>query len=327
MIPTDWLKEAQQRISPHIQKTPLTYDAKKNLYFKWENRQLTGSFKARGAFNKVLSLQPWEIARGLVSASAGNHGLGVAFAAKIVNARVTVFVSESAVRSKVEAIRAAGATIKVVPGGYGEAEKAGLDYTSTNQATWISPYNDGQVIAGQGTLGLEILKDLPELDQVTWVVPVGGGGLISGIGASLKSEAPVPWHNFVQKARMVRLVGVQSESSPFMHNYFYTGSQADTLEFPSLADGLSGPVEENSLTISLARNYVDEMVLVSETEITQAIAFAWHCYHERIEGSAATALAAVLFGKVTTRPVVVVISGGNIQPEVHDEIITKWTQI
>src|SRR4030042_6397163 len=125
MIPTDWLKEAQQRISPHIQKTPLTYDAKKNLYFKWENRQLTGSFKARGAFNKVLSLQPWEIARGLVSASAGNHGLGVAFAAKIVNARVTVFVSESAVRSTVEAIRAAGATINVVPGGYGAADKGG----------------------------------------------------------------------------------------------------------------------------------------------------------------------------------------------------------
>jgi threonine dehydratase len=160
MIPYEWLEQADSRIAPYIQRTPLTHDAARGLYIKWENRQVTGSFKARGAFNKVLLLEDWEREVGLVAASAGNHGQGLALAGKKVRAAVEVFVSEGAVPAKLEAMRALGALIHTVPGGYGEAEAAGKAYAAEQQKTWVSPYNDGQVIAGQGTVGLEILRAL-----------------------------------------------------------------------------------------------------------------------------------------------------------------------
>lgn len=314
MIPTSWLEEARARLSPHIYRTPLTYDESLGIYLKWENRQVTGSFKARGAINKVLCLQPWEQARGLVAASAGNHGQGVALAGRLVSAPVVIFASNHAVPSKVEAMHRLGAQVHLVPGGYGEAEQAGLAYAESNRRTWISPYNDGQVIAGQSTLALETLESLPDLPELTWVVPVGSGGLISGIGEALNS-----CHN--KEVQHYRLVGVQSTASPFFHTIYHTGDQSGVVELPSLADGLSGPVEAGSITIPIVRSRVDDIILVSEDEIVQAIAYAWEHYRERIEGSAAVALAAVITRKIAARPALVVISGGNIQPELHDEII------
>ncbi len=312
MIPHSWIEQAQERIAPHTYRTPLSYDPVLNVFLKWENRQVTGSFKARGAFNKMLSLQPWERAQGIVAASAGNHGQGVALAGRAVGAPVLVFASEHAVPAKLDAMRNLGAELCLVPGGYSEAERAGLQYASINKSTWISPYNDGQVIAGQGTLVLETLADKPELDSATWLVPVGGGGLISGVGAALK-EKPLPGK--------CRLIGVQSEASPFMHGLYHLGSQEHVVELPSLADGLAGPVEEGAITIPLVRRYVDDLILVNETDTARAIFYAWDKYHERIEGSAAVSLAAVLTGNVPARPLVLVISGGNIQPEVHQKIV------
>jgi threonine dehydratase len=303
MIPYTWILEAQERLAEHIRCTPLTYDAELDLYIKWENQQVTGSFKARGALNKVLALQDWERQRGLVAASAGNHGQGLALAGQLCEAPVIIFASEHASPTKIAAMQAMGAEVRLVPGGYGEAEAAGLAYASQHQATWVSPYNDGQVIAGQGSLGLETLKQLPDLPQAAWVVPVGGGGLISGIGAAIRSGAQTDH----------RLIGVQSEASPFMHALFHLGSQAEVVELTSLADGLSGPVEHGSLTIPMTRQMADDVRLVSESEIAQAMHYSWQRYQERIEGSAATALAAVLTGKVPERPAVVIISGGNIQ--------------
>ncbi len=309
MIPLDWIQQAAARIAPYIQHTPLTTDGEQELYLKWDNHQVTGSFKARGALNKVLSLQDWEYERGLVAASAGNHGQGVALAGNMVKAPVTIFASEHAVPAKIIAMRALGAQVRLVPGGYGEAEQAGLSYAQSHQATWISPYNDGQVIAGQGTLALEALADLPKLPSLTWLVPVGGGGLISGIGAVLQALAPTH-----------RLVGVQSEASAFMHGLFAHGSQAGIQDLPSLADGLSGPVETGSVTIHLVRQFVNEIILVSEADIARAIALAWQRYGERIEGSAAVCLAAVFSGKINARPAIAVITGGNIQPELHQQL-------
>jgi len=177
------------------------------------------------------------------------------------------------------------------------------------------------VIAGQGTLVLETLEDQPELEDATWLVPVGGGGLIAGVGAALKERPAVA-------AGMIHLIGVQSEASPFMYELYHAGSQDHAIELPSLADGLAGPVEEGSITVPMVRRYVDDLILVSEAEIAQAVSFAWHKFHERIEGSAAVPLAAVLMGKITARPAVIVISGGNIQPEVHHEIVEgkMWKQ-
>lgn len=312
MIPTNWLEDAAERIAPYIRRTPITYIPQQDLFVKWENQQVTGSFKVRGAFNKILCLEEWERAQGLVTASAGNHGQGVAMAGKKVGAKVTVFASEHAVPAKIEAMRALGAQVILIPGGYGDAEKAGLEYAKTSGAVWISPYNDGQVIAGQGTLGIEIYRDLPPLRESTWVIPAGGGGLVSGIGAALEDINPHP-----------HLVAAQSEASPFLCSLFQHTTQDGVIELDSLADGLAGPVEPGSLTIPLVRQYVDEFVLVSENEIARAIAFCWQQYSEKIEGSAAAALAAVLFNKVKSRPAVVLISGGNIQPELHAEIVNK----
>jgi threonine dehydratase len=313
VIPSEWLDQARRRIESHIRHTPLTHDARRGLYIKWENHQVTGSFKARGALNKVLALEPWEREAGLVAVSAGNHGQGVALAAQMSATNVEVFVPESAVPKKVDAMRALGAEVRFVPGGYAEAEAAGYAYALENQKTWISPYNDGQVIAGQGTLALEVLDELPD-GILNWIVPVGGGGLVSGIGAALKNVTPRP-----------RLIGVQSEASAFAYNLFKRGTQADVQDLPTLADGLSGAVEESSVTIPLMREFVDDMLLVSEREIAQAIAFAWYEYGETIEGSSAVTLAAHLTGKVE-EPALAVITGGNIQPELHAEILSRYAE-
>jgi threonine dehydratase len=310
MIPFEWIEQAAERIRPFIQKTPLTYDEKRGLYLKWENHQRTGSFKARGALNKIFSLQDWELERGLVTASAGNHGQGVALAAGLKHAKVIVFASEHALPVKLEAMGKLGAEIHLVPGGYGEAEQAAISYAQSIGSTWVSPYNDGLVIAGQGTIALELLQDLPEPASTTWVVPVGGGGLISGIGCVFQSIKPRP-----------RLVAVQSEASPFMHEIYRGGRQQSVKELPSLADGLAGPVEEGSVTIPMVKKYVDDFILVSEQEIRQAIRYAWENYHERLEGSAAAALATVIYSKIVNKPAMVLLSGGNISPEEHAQII------
>lgn len=309
LLPDEWFTAARRRIAAYIEHTPLLYDGANDLFLKLESLQVTGSFKARGAFNKVLCLQEWERAAGLVAASAGNHGQGLALAGKLTGSRVTVFAPQNATPIKLQAIERAGAQLHLVPGGYPQAEREGKLYAASSGSTWVSPYNDGQVIAGQGTIALETLDDLPDLSRATWIVPVGGGGLVSGIASALYSRGG-GW----------RIVGVQAQASPFFHALFYRGSQQNVQESETLAEGLAGEIEHNSLTIPLVRRYVDDIVLVNEEEILQAIAYAWGHYGESIEPSAAAALAAALSGKIVQRPAVVVISGGNIQPELHAQI-------
>jgi len=313
MFPKDWLLQAEKRIAPYIYHTKLLYDPELEIYLKLENRQVTGSFKTRGALNKILSLRDWELASGIIAASAGNHGQGVAYAGGIVKTRVTVFCSEGVVPKKIQAMRDLGAHVMLVPGGYGEAEKAGIDYAKTKGGLWISPYNDSHIIAGQGTVALEILNTRPELAEAAWIVPASGGGLISGIGAVLKDRSAKAW-----------LVAVQSAASPFLHDLYTKGTQETSVELPSIADGLAGPVEEGSITIPLVKSLVNEFILVSEEEIERAVAFAWYRYGEIIEGSGAASLAAILSGKVSARPAVLILSGGNIQPELHRAIVQKF---
>jgi threonine dehydratase len=312
MIPPEWLDQAARRLEGQIERTPLTYDPELEVYLKWENRQLTGSFKIRGALNKILSLDRWEQQRGLVTASAGNHGQGVAVAGRLVGAPVTVFASTHAVPAKLDAMRSLGAELRLVPGGYEDAERAAQDYAGENELTWVSPYNDGQVIAGQATVVREMLEQMASQAPAVVIVPVGGGGLISGAGMALEGEIPRP-----------RLVGVQSEASPFFYHIFHYGSQAEAIELESLADGLAGAVEHGSITIPLVRSFVDDIVLVTEEQVAQAIAYAWEKHGQKIEGSAAVSLAAVLHGHVKEKPAAAIISGGNIQPEIHAQIIIR----
>lgn len=325
MIPLEWFELAQGRISSHVVKTPLTLDTRKGLYLKWENKQITGSFKARGALNKVLSLEDWERARGLVTASAGNHGQGVALAGQLSGCAVEVFVPEHAPRSKIEAMQALGATLHFVAGGYGEAEPAARDHARKKESTFVSPYNDGQVIAGQGTLAIEVLQQLASaaawpaksdgnagIEIENWIVPTGGGGLISACGSVIRAVQGRP-----------RLIGVQPEASAFTHSLYHRHTQAGVEDRPTLADGLSGPLEQDSVTIPMMRELVDDMVTVSEEAISRAIAYAWVVHGEKIEGSAAAALAAALDGAVEKRPSVVIISGGNIDEAVFEGIIAE----
>jgi threonine dehydratase len=309
MFPLDWILRAAERIGPHIRQTPLTFDADLGVWLKWENQQVTGSFKARGALNKVLSLERWEQETGLVAASAGNHGQGVALAGQLVNAPVTVFASEHASPLKVEKMRALGAAVRLVQGGYEQAEAAGLHYANEHGKTWVSPYNDAQVIAGQGTIGLEILRqaELPSGTQI--VVPVSGGGLIAGIAAALEG-------------RPMRVVGAQAEVAPFMHALLTRGTQENIPDLPSLADGLTGAVEATSITIPIVQQRVNEIFLISEDEIGRAVAYAYQKYGAVIEASAAVSLAAILTGQVKA-PAVVIISGGNISKEQHTEICAR----
>lgn len=330
MIPFEWFGAARRRISPHIMKTPLTYDAERGLFLKWENHQITGSFKARGALNKVLSLEEWEREAGLVAASAGNHGQGVALAGRLTGTTVDVFAPAHAVKSKVQAMKGLGAIVHFIEGGYAEAESAAKVHAADQHKTYVSPYNDAQVIAGQGTMAMEILDQLPELpgqagapdaappEIADWIVPTGGGGLICACGVVLAAQNPRP-----------KLLGVQPEASAFTHSLFHRRTQVGVHDGPTLADGLSGAIDPDSITIPMLRQYVDEMLVVSEEEISEAIAFAWHAYHERIEGSAAVSLAASLGPAAEARPSVVIISGGNIEDEVFESVtrahaVPRW---
>ena len=172
--------------------------------------------------------------------------------------------------------------------------------------------NDGQIIAGQGTVGLELSRELSN-ETNAWLVPVSGGGLLAGIGSSLCKQAKRP-----------RLIGVQAEVAPFMHSLFYRDTQGGLPDLSSLADGLTGEVEHGSVTIPMVKQLADEIVLVSEDEIARAIAYAWYVYEEKLEGAGAVGLAATLFDKVKAQPALVIVSGGNVQPEVHAEIVKRF---
>ncbi len=320
MIPDEWLAQATARIAPHLVRTPLTRDKERDIFLKWENHQVTGSFKARGALNKVLSLADWERTPGLVAASAGNHGQGVALAGKLTGASVEVFVPRHTGNSKIESMRGMGAIVRTVDGGYADAEHAARTYAQAQGRTFVSPYNDPQVVAGQGTLASECLAQLSKMQSSgkrqgisAWVLPVGGGGLISGCGAVLSGLEPRP-----------KLIGVQAEASAFAHSLFHNQTQDSVEDRPTLAEGLSGAVEADSLTIPMLRRYVDDILLVSEVDIKRAIAFAWRTYGERIEGSAAVGLAAILGNKVQLRPALVIITGGNIEDELHVNILDEY---
>ena len=303
------VEEAGRRLRPFVRQTPLVCDPSTGIWLKCENEQHTGSFKLRGALNRCLMLSPDDLSRGIVAASAGNHGQGVAYAARLLGARATIVVPADAVARKVEGIRSLGAEVRLVDGGYAVAESEGHRLATEYGGVWISPYNDAEVVAGQGTLGLEIEAqwgDLSAADKSAVFVPVGGGGLVSGIGAALGPYRP-----------RLRVIGVLPENSSYLHAYFHTGSMARVEERPTLADGLSGPVEADSITLSLVQEHVDDMVLVSEAEIREAM----HWASDRsviAEPSAAVALAACL--RFSSGRRLAVISGGNVDPRLWQEV-------
>ncbi len=296
---------ARRRIAGAVRRTPLERSdwlselAGCDVHLKLECWQRTRSFKVRGAFNAVAALSGAERERGLVAASAGNHGQGIALAARESGARATVFVPDSAPAMKKARIRALGAELIEVRGSYDEAETAAVAHAREVGAVFVHPFADPVVAAGQGTLGLEIVEELPRVREV--VVPVGGGGLIAGIGTALRAAGSAG----------TRVIGVQSERTRAMHDAFEAGAPVGTEVGPTLADGLAGGVEPDSY--AWARAVTDEVALVREDSIADAIRELYRREGIVVEGAGAVPVALVREGRWRAAgPTVLVITGGNI---------------
>lgn len=296
MISRESIEAAASRIRPYIRETPVE-PSDNNVWLKCEQMQRSGSFKLRGALNSILSLSPDALARGVVTASTGNHGRAVATALAAVGARGTVYLPHSAPAVKVRALRRFSNVELVFEGEEGGAtELAARSVAEREGRPYISPYNDATVIAGQGTLGLEFAAQCPSLDAV--FVAVGGGGLISGIASAMRCQ----------------IVGCWPEHSVAMYESMRAGEIVAPPERPTLSDATAGSVEPGAITLDLCRSLIDECVLVSEAEIADAIRFMVAEHQMIIEGAAGVAVAA--FRKTASRcagrSVGIVLCGGNI---------------
>lgn len=282
---------------------------------KLESAQPTGAFKTRGAHNKVALIAAAQPDAHLVTASSGNHGIAVATAAVRHGMRLTVLVGASVSPAKLERLRSLETdtiTVEVYGRDTDDAEAEGRRRDAAGQATYVPPYSDADVIAGQATVGVEILEDWPACDAI--VVPVGGGGLIAGIGLWAKAVKPG-----------LRLVGVQPSASPPMYAYFESGSTEPMPIAPTLADGVAGNIEKQSITWKMCRRLVDEMVIVDEDEIADAMRWALDVPHLLLEGSAVLGIAALRAGRVSLegRRVAVVVTGRNVSLEVLRSVLGR----
>jgi threonine dehydratase len=283
----------------------LSAAADADVRLKLETTQPTGSFKIRGAFNAALRIVETAGATlpHVVTASAGNHGRALALAAQEVGLPLTIYVPERAPRTKVDAIRATGASLRACRD-YDTAERTAKERAAAGEGMWVSPYSHPDVIAGAGTIGCEILEDWPEVDVI--VVPIGGGGLISGIALAARTTTPQP-----------QVVGVEVEaSSPFTHG-LAVGHIVRIDVRPTLADGLAGNLDPDAITFDIVRDHVARVVTVGEQELRTAIATAHTGEQLVVEGAGAVGIAALLAGKLNVkgRRVAVVVSGGNIDRE------------
>ena len=300
------ITEAADRLKKRVRRTELIHSHHFSeklgfpLYFKCENLQRTGSFKIRGALN-FMTAQPREaLASGVITASAGNHAQGVAFSADLLGVQATVFMPESTPPQKVFATKDYGAEVVLAGRNFDEAYAAALKVREETGALFVHPFDDPLVMAGQGTIGLELLADLPDLANV--LVPIGGGGLISGIAAAIKETRP-----------HVRIIGVESAAAPSMHYSLKRGEISEPPLAVSLADGIAVKrVGKN--TFPIVRELVDEVVLVEEEEIAQAIVALLERTKLLVEGAGAVTLAALLNGRVEnlSGKTVCLLSGGNI---------------
>lgn len=281
------------------------------VFLKTENLQLTGSFKLRGAYYKISQLSDEEKARGVIACSAGNHAQGVALGAQRNGIKAIICLPAGAPISKVEATRSYGAEVCLVPGVYDDAYAKAVELQQQHGYTFVHPFDDPKVIAGQGTIGLEILEQLPDVDAV--VVPIGGGGLISGVAFAIKTLRPE-----------IKVYGVQSSGAPSMAASLQEGHIARLSEVSTIADGIA--VKEPGVnTFEMCNKYVDEVVTVSDEEIAAAILALTEQQKLVAEGAGAVSVAAVMYNKVPVKgkKVVCLVSGGNIDVNTFSRVITR----
>jgi threonine dehydratase len=277
------------------------------VWLKFENQQRTGSFKIRGAYTKIQSLTPTERAAGVVAPSAGNHAQAVAFAARSAGVDATVYMPEAASLAKVGATAGYGATVRLVGDSVEGSVEAARQAERDEGKTLVHPYDDEIVIAGQGTVGLEILEDVPDLDAV--VVPLGGGGLLSGIAIAVKTLRPE-----------VRVIGVEAAGcAPYVGSLEH-GTITPVPQTETIADGIAVK-HPGEITFALVREYVDDVVTVTDAEISQTIVQLLERSKAVVEGAGAVGLAALLAGKVQAKRAVAVLSGGNIDTPLLMQVI------
>jgi len=317
MINIQDIQEAKQRLNGIITNTPIAYapilskNAQADIYLKKENLQLTGSFKLRGAFNKIAKLSKEERDRGVVAASAGNHAQGLAFSAKHFNCEATIVMPEATPLLKVNGVKRHGANVVLHGANYDEAYKYAQDLVTKENKTFVHPFADDDVIAGQGTLALEILENIDNIDTI--IIPIGGGGLISGMATAIKHIKPG-----------IKIIGVVSSGANAMKNSFEAKQQLNSKSVKTIADGIAVR-DVTPKMLEYVLNLVDEIIEVDDTEIAAAILFLLEQHKLVVEGAGATGVAAVMHNKIDMKDkkIVLPLSGGNIDVTMLAQIIQK----
>ena len=310
------VEDAEKRIRPFVRFTPLEPSADLgdenggDVFLKLENIQHTGSFKVRGAFNRLLSLSNEERRAGIVAASSGNHGLAVAHGMRRLGIPGTIYLPKGASPAKIAKLEQLGASVEFHGTDCGETETFARQQAFEAGQVYISPYNDPIVLGGQGTIGLEILERLPAVDCI--MVSVGGGGLISGIAGAVKAVRP-----------QVRIVGCLPANSPVMAASVEAGRVVDMETHDTLSDGTAGGMEMDAITLAPCRELVDDWALVSETEIKEALVRVFNRQRLVIEGAAAVTVAGFMqmADRLSGKTVALVICGGNIDMTVFKRIV------
>jgi threonine dehydratase len=310
------IQAARERIAGKIVRTPAVLSSSLSerlgvpVHLKLEHRQTTGSFKLRGASNAIASLTADERGRGVVAASTGNHGRALAHAAKLEGIRAVICMSRLVPENKVSEIRRLGADIRIVGKSQDDAQEEVDRLVAEEGLVMVPPFDHAAVIAGQGTVGLEMLDDVPDAAMV--VAPVSGGGLAAGVAAAIKGRNP-----------SIKVIGISMERGAAMQASLAAGKPVLVEEMATLADSLGGGIGlENRLTFSMIRNLLDGIVLVSEDEIAAGIAHAYAEEREIVEGAGAVGIAALLAGKIIAKgPIVILLSGRNIDMGLHRRVI------
>jgi threonine dehydratase len=294
------------RLAPIIHRTPLMTSETtnrivgKNVYFKMENQQKTGAFKFRGATFKLMQMPKDQLKRGVITASAGNHAQGLAYAATKLNVKATIFMPERTPLAKVNATRAYGASVVLIGESFQEAYEASLKRQLKTGAVYVHPFDDFDIMAGQGTIALEMLKQEDRLD--TLIVPIGGGGLISGISVAAKHVN-----------RNIKVIGVQAEGASAMYESYYTKRLKKSKTVSTIAEGIAVP-QPGKKTFQVIQEHVDQIITVSDEDIAAAMIYMLERNKQLVEGAGATALAALFaYSKqIKSRHCGVVVSGGNM---------------
>ena len=316
MVNLDQIREAHKKISPYINNTPLLHSSylseDKNVYLKLESLQVTGSFKLRGAINKLLSLNDEQKKRGVVAVSTGNHGKGVAYASKQLNIKSTIFMSSMVPDHRREAIESLGARVEIVGTNSDEADLYAKEYSKKNDIPLIHPFDDPMIIAGQGTIGLEMLESLPEVDTV--IIPTSGGGLIGGIALAIKLQKPD-----------VKIIAASMSRGPSMYKSLKAGKPVDVEEEETLADCLGGSIGlDNKYTFKIAQNTIDDFILIDEDKIAEGIKLNFEKHKLVTEGAAATGVIVVKdnMSEHLGKNIISLICGGNIDSELFGKIVS-----